>query len=53
MVSSWKETYRRRPAKSWIGGIQNEITRIYLPDDLCSDRQGWRLGVAKRPPGAL
>lgn len=36
-----------RPAKSWIGGIQDEITRCNLPDDLRVDQQEWQLGVAE------
>lgn len=51
-VLDWVPPGRRRrgrPAKSWIGGIQDEITRCHLPDDLWIDRQGWRLGVAERP----
>nr|XP_018916932.1 PREDICTED: uncharacterized protein LOC109043975 [Bemisia tabaci] len=51
-VLDWVPPGRRRrgrPAKSWIGGIPDEITRCHLPDDLWMNRQGWRLGVAERP----
>ena len=40
---------RGRPAKSWISGIQDEMRRCQLPEDLWGDRWEWRLGVAERP----
>nr|QAB02854.1 deadpan [Bemisia tabaci] len=39
---------RGRPVKGWRQGVEEEIRRCQLPDDLWEDRGQWRLGVAER-----
>ena len=50
-VFDWVPPGRRRrgrPVKGWRQGVEEEIRRCQLPDDLWEDRGQWRLGVAER-----
>ena len=50
-VFDWVPPGRRRrgrPVKGWREGVEGEIRRCNLPDDLWEDRFRWRFGVAER-----
>ena len=50
-VFNWVPPGRRRrgrPVKGWRQGVEEEIRRYHLPDDLWEGRRRWQFGVAER-----